>query len=226
MIKAIVTDIEGTTTDIDFVHNVLFPYSTQRLPDFVRAHASEPKVRAALAEAAYAAGLPVEDTEALIEALLSWIAQDRKITPLKTLQGLIWESGYRQGDFRAHIYADAVTALQRWQQQHRALYVYSSGSIFAQKLLFGHTEAGDLRPLFNDYFDTTTGNKRDAASYRSIVRSIDLPAANIAFLSDVLDELEAASRAGMATVWVQRGDGKLQHQSPHLSVRDFSEIQF
>ncbi|QQD19367.1 acireductone synthase [Spongiibacter nanhainus] len=225
MIKAIVTDIEGTTTDIDFVHKVLFPYSTERLPDFVRQHAGESKVSAALAEAAYAAGIPGDDIEGLITALLQWIAEDRKITPLKTLQGLIWEHGYKSGDFHAHIYPDAVDVLQQWQRQKRALYVYSSGSTFAQKLLFGHTEAGDLRGLFSDYFDTTTGNKRDAASYRSIVRSIDLPATHIAFLSDVVEELDAATQAGMTTVWVQR-QGELQHRSPHLSVRDFSEIDF
>ena len=156
------------------------------------------KVSAALAEAAYAAGVPGDDIEGLIAALLQWIAEDRKITPLKTLQGLIWEHGYKSGDFHAHIYPDAVEVLQQWQRKKRSLYVYSSGSIFAQKLLFGHTEAGDLRGLFSDYFDTTTGNKRDAASYRSIVRSIDLPAKRrnnfVVFLSSHAPVVRVQSR--------------------------------
>ncbi|MDX1505654.1 MAG: acireductone synthase [Spongiibacter sp.] len=226
MIKAIVTDIEGTTSSIDFVHEVLFPYSTAALPDYVRRHRGEKRVAALLNDVAARAKLSVDDTEGQIQQLLDWIAADKKITPLKSLQGLIWESGYRNGEFKAHVYADAVEQLKAWHQQGIELYVYSSGSIFAQKLFFGYSEGGDLRFLFNDYFDTTSGPKRDAASYRNIARSIDKPPQEILFLSDIVEELDAAQAANMHTVWVQREatGTALVEQPPHVSVSSFNDI--
>ncbi len=224
MIKAIVTDIEGTTSAIDFVTQVLFPYARERLGSYIDEHAQQPKVKAILQEVARTAKLDAEDYPALSAELARWIDQDRKLTPLKSLQGMIWEHGYRNGDFRAHVYDDAVAQLQRWHQQGLALYVYSSGSILAQKLFFGHSEAGDLRRLFSDYFDTTTGPKREAASYREIARDIDMPAQNILFLSDIVEELDAAAEAGMHTAWVQR-EGALQSHPQHPSVSTFNDIR-
>lgn len=224
MIKAIVTDIEGTTSAIDFVTQTLFPYARQRMAGFIQAHGDDKRVQPLLREAARAANLPETDLAALANQLERWIDEDRKITPLKGLQGLIWEHGYRNGDFRAHVYPDAVANLQQWHRQGLALYVYSSGSILAQKLFFGHSEAGDLRPLFRDYFDTTSGPKREAASYRTISRDIDMPAQHIVFLSDIVEELDAAAEAGMKTVWVQRGDAVLPHDS-HQVVSSFDDIR-
>lgn len=223
MIKAIVTDIEGTTSAIDFVTQVLFPYARERLGSYIGEHAQQPKVKAILQEVARIAKLDAENYPALSAELERWIDQDRKLTPLKSLQGMIWEHGYRNSDFRAHVYDDAVAQLQHWHRQGLSLYVYSSGSILAQKLFFGHSEAGDLRPLFSDYFDTTTGPKREAASYREISREIDMPAQNILFLSDIVEELDAAAEAGMHTAWLQR-EGELHNHPRHQAVQSFSDI--
>ena len=224
MIKAIVTDIEGTTSAIDFVTQVLFPYAREHLGEFVAEHSHDAKVAGIVKETARIAKLAPDNHAAIIHMLEQWIDEDRKITPLKSLQGLIWEHGYHNGDFRAHIYNDALLSLQDWHQRGIALYVYSSGSILAQKLFFGHSEAGDLRPLFSDYFDTTTGPKREAASYREISRALDTPPAQTLFLSDIIEELNAAAQAGMHTAWVQR-EGPLKDHPQHQSVNDFTQIR-
>lgn len=210
MIKAIVTDIEGTTSSISFVKDVLFPYAAQQLPGYVRQHVTEPAVRDALQATAQLSGIVSMDTEALIQQLLEWIREDKKITPLKALQGLVWQYGYEQGAYRAHIYPDAVQKLREWHAQGLPLYVYSSGSIHAQKLFFKYSEAGDLTPLFRDYFDTTTGPKQEADSYRKIANSIGLPARELLFLSDIEGELNAAKVAGLYTCWLVR-----EKDSPH-----------
>jgi enolase-phosphatase E1 len=201
--RAILTDIEGTTSSISFVKDVLFPYARQQLPAFVREHGDEPDVRRRLDAAAVdAGGVCTDDT--LIEMLQGWIDTDYKHTALKALQGMIWVAGYENGDFAAHIYPDAAEALRRWRDEGHALFVFSSGSVPAQKLLFGHTTAGDLTPLFSGYFDTEIGGKREAESYRQILRAIDRPAAHVIFLSDVVEELDAARDAGLDTVLLDR----------------------
>ena len=143
MIKAIITDIEGTTSSLSFVKDVLFPYARAKLPAFVEAHQQDAQLQSLLDDAAKIMG-GEPDLQTLITQFVNWIDEDKKITPLKSLQGLIWEAGYQQGDFKGHVYADAVEALQAWKAQGLALYVYSSGSVQAQKLLFAHTEYGDL----------------------------------------------------------------------------------
>jgi len=223
MIKAIVTDIEGTTSSISFVHDVLFPYARARMDDFVRTHAQEPAVAAQLDEVRKLAGEPDMTLDAVIRQLCDWIDQDKKLTPLKTLQGLIWEQGYRDGDFHGHIYPDAVAGLRQWHEQGIALYVYSSGSVYAQKLLFGHTEYGDLTPLFRDYFDTRIGAKAEAQSYARIALQTGLPAEQILFLSDVTAELDAAKAAGFRTCWLVR-DTPPAVPAAHPQVDDFSAI--
>ena len=221
-IKAILTDIEGTTTDINFVHKVLFPYAYDNLPQYLRNYAEEDAVLAILADARAELGQPDADLETLIAAFLGWIEQDKKVTALKTLQGLIWVSGYQQGDFTGHLYPDAHQYLQQWQQQGLGLYVFSSGSVKAQKLLFGYSDFGDLTPLFSGYFDTTTGHKREAESYRKIADAMELPAEQILFLSDVTEELDAARDAGMQTVLLARDEQP--EQANHLLVRSFDQI--
>lgn len=223
MIKAILTDIEGTTSSISFVHDVLFPYARARLADFVRTYAEEPAVAGLLDDVRSEAGKEL-DIEGIIAQLIAWIDADIKATPLKALQGMIWESGYHNGDFKGHLYADAEQGLRRWHAQGIKLYIYSSGSVHAQKLLFGHTEYGDLTPLFSGYFDTRIGHKREAGSYRRIAEEIGLPADQVLFLSDIGEELDAASEAGMQTLQLVRDDQATVAEG-HPQATSFDTIQ-
>lgn len=221
-IKTILTDIEGTTSAVSFVFDVLFPFAVKYLPDFVRQHAGEPAVAAQLEAVRAESGEADADVERVIAILLEWIAADRKATPLKALQGMVWEQGYRAGQLKGHVYPDAVEALRQWHAEGYALYVYSSGSIQAQRLIFGCSEAGDLTPLFSGYFDTTSGGKREAASYARIAAAIGQPAGEILFLSDVVQELDAAHEAGMATCGLARDGGDL---AGHPTVASFVAIE-
>ncbi len=199
MPRAIVTDIEGTTSSIAFVAETLFPYARARLPAFVAAHPEQSAP--ILAEvAATEPGDPVA-------TLLRWIDEDRKATPLKALQGMIWADGYRERAFTGHVYADAVAALRRWHADGISLHVFSSGSVAAQKLLFGHGDAGDLTPLFSGYFDTTTGPKREPSSYRAIAAAIGVAPGDILFLSDTPQEIAAARSAGLQALLIDRDGG-------------------
>lgn len=222
MIRAIVTDIEGTTSSIAFVKDVLFPYAARELPRFLEMNWQDPSVREQISALTGMTDEPVETPAQASRILQQWIHEDRKATPLKALQGMIWKSGYQNGDYQAHIYDDAVEQLRRWHKAGIPLYVYSSGSLAAQKLFFGHSEAGDLQPLFSGHFDTTTGAKQETASYQRIAKQINLPPAEILFLSDVTGELDAARQAGMQTVLVDR-DGAAP-ECGHPRVRSFAEI--
>jgi enolase-phosphatase E1 len=199
----ILTDIEGTTSSIAFVKDVLFPYARAALPGFVRQHGDEPEVRRWLDQVAVEHGAMCDDAM-IVETLQGWIDQDRKHTALKALQGLVWREGYLRGELRADIYPDAVDGLRRWHDAGHRLAVYSSGSVPAQRLLFAHTEAGDLSGLFDAFFDTEVGPKRDADSYRLIADGLDRSPPHIVFLSDVVAELDAAREAGLRTVLVDR----------------------
>jgi enolase-phosphatase E1 len=223
-IRAILTDIEGTTSSISFVKDVLFPYARERLPAFIVTHSDSPEVQHWLQEAAREAELVSASEQEIIELLISWIDNDRKSTALKALQGMIWEAGYVGSDFRGHIYEDAARRLREWKQAGLRLYVYSSGSVPAQKLLFGHTEAGDLSSVFSGYFDTQTGQKRESTSYLRIVEAIGLPAGEILFLSDIAEELDAARAAGMKTILLARDSSVCPVESRHTCVRDFDAI--
>ena len=220
-IKAILTDIEGTTSAVSFVFDVLFPYAARHLPGFVSEHAAEPAVAEQVEAVRRESGEPEASVERVVAILLDWIAEDRKATPLKALQGMVWEQGYRTGQLKGHVYPDAVEALRRWHAEGYRLYVYSSGSIQAQKLIFGCSEAGDLSPLFSGYFDTTSGPKREAGSYRRIVEAIGLPADEVLFLSDVVQELDAAREAGLPTIGLAREGGEL---AGHPTVASFAVI--
>ncbi len=222
MVLAIVTDIEGTTSSLSFVKDVLFPYARRHLALFVAEHAKDPKVRALLDDANREAGGGLDDA-GIVAQLERWIDEDRKITPLKSLQGLIWEAGYRNGDFKGHIYTDAAEQLRAWHAQGIKLYVYSSGSVYAQKLLFGFSEAGDLTPLFSGYYGTHIGAKRETAAYQAIVDDIKLTAGDILFLSDIVEELDAAQSAGMRTVQLVR-EGALDSSARHSQHADFKTI--
>ena len=203
-IRAIVTDIEGTTTPISFVHEVLFPYARERLSAFVASHGDDDEVAAALAEARALGGVPDASRDETVALLLSWIDEDRKAGPLKFLQGLIWRQGYEGGVLNGPVYADAAAALRRWHDKGLRLFVYSSGSEDAQRLIFGYSDRGDLTPLFENYFDTRIGGKLEAASYEAIARAAELAADEMLFLSDHAGEIEAALKAGMQCVRIDR----------------------
>lgn len=220
--SAIITDIEGTTSRISFVTEVLFPYAARELPGFIRAHLTD----AAVAPELDACRALMQQDDAAVDAIIAqlqqWIAEDQKVTPLKTLQGMVWQQGYQSGAFRGHLYQDAFTALTQWQQQGIKLYVYSSGSVQAQQLLFRYSDFGDVTPLFSDYFDTRIGAKRDISSYAAILQQLQLPPKQVLFLSDVAAELDAAKVLGIATVQLIR-DG--QSPSDHPAVSSFSQIE-
>lgn len=228
MSKIILTDIEGTTSSIAFVKQVLFPYARQALPAFVRRHGQEPDVRRWLDAAALDIGGVVSDN-CIVELLQQWIDEDRKHTALKALQGMIWRSGYAHAAFHAHMYPDAITQLQAWHDQGHPLYVYSSGSVAAQRLFFAHTEAGDLTPLFSGFFDTEMGGKREPQSYRNILAEIGANAGDVVFLSDVVEELDAARDAGLDTVLIDRSEDYAQPRTGdachgHRRLTRFDEI--
>ena len=224
----ILTDIEGTTSSISFVKDVLFPYARRALPEFVRVHGQEPDVRQWLDAVAVELGGMCQD-EMIVEALQGWIDADRKHTALKALQGMVWADGYRNADFTAHMYPDAARMLQAWHDAGHRMAVYSSGSVPAQKLFFGHSDAGDLTALFDAWFDTEVGHKRDAQSYRHIAGALARAPGNILFLSDVVEELDAAREAGLRTILVDRREdypaprlGEATHGHPR--VESFADI--
>lgn len=219
--RAVLIDIEGTVGSISFVKDVLFPFARTRLRSFVLANAARPEVEAQLD--AVKAETGAADTDAAIAALQRWSDEDRKATPLKSLQGMIWAGGYASGELVAHLYDDALRALRRWSARGLPVYVYSSGSIAAQHLYFGHTAAGDLRSMLAGHFDTTTGPKHSADSYRRIAAAIDLAAAQLTFFSDTAAELVAARDAGLRAVQLLR-DGQPLWEGP--SVANFDELTY
>jgi len=209
--SVILTDIEGTIASISFVKDVLFPYARKNIPSFVASHGDHAGVADILARVGEEIGNT--DVDCVVQELLKWIDEDRKATALKELQGLVWEDGYRQGHFTAHFYEDAYARLKAWQDESVPLYVYSSGSVKAQELMFEHTVYGDVRYLFKGYYDTKTGPKKEAASYEAIARDIGCEPGSILFLSDVVEELDAAREAGMSTALLARDSqpGEVDH---------------
>jgi enolase-phosphatase E1 len=224
-IRAIVTDIEGTTSSISFVKDVLFPYARKRLPAYVETHADRPDVQHWLHEAAKEAGLIEASRQEVIELLLRWIDEDRKSTALKALQGMIWKDGYEADEYRAHVYPEVAARLHAWRGDGLHLYVYSSGSVPAQKLFFRYSDAGDLTSLFAGYFDTEIGAKREKDSYVRIVEAIGERPEHVLFLSDVAEELDAAAAAGLRTGWLLRSPLTVPAQPRHPAYTDFDAIQ-
>jgi enolase-phosphatase E1 len=227
---AIVTDIEGTTSSIRFVRDILFVYAEQFLPDYIRKHKEERDVARQLRSMSENTGIPLKNTEALIAQLQEWMRADEKVTELKALQGMVWEMGYQRGEYQAHVYPDVPGKLREWLDAGINLYVYSSGSEKAQRLFFRYTNFGDLRLLFAGYFDTSIGAKQEPQSYRNLADWIALPPEDILFLSDIEAELDAAAQAGIRTVWVVRPQesavdvSKLKVKSKHPVVTSFKEI--
>ncbi len=226
-LTAVVLDIEGTTSATRFLVDHLYPYSAQRFADWLDAHQDDPPTAAAVAQIRDAVGEPAAGTARLVEVLRGWLAEDRKVTPLKTLQGLIWARGFATGELTAHFYPDVAPALRAWRAAGLRLYVFSSGSVTAQQSWFGHSPEGDLRPLLSAYFDTANaGPKRVADSYRVIAQATRVPPGEIVFLSDVEAELDAARQAGWQTVGVRR-PGEPHHDAgvgDHLDIGSFEAL--
>ena len=239
-LRAILLDIEGTTTPIAFVKDVLFPFARRNAAAFLAAHRHEPEVVADLALLAKeSAGEspdlapPAESSDPL--PYLFWLMdRDRKSTALKALQGRIWRDGYESGALVSEVYEDVVPALTRFRDAGIEVAIYSSGSVLAQRLLFTHTNtsAGDLRPLISAWFDTTTGGKKEAASYARIASELGLEPRQVLFVSDVAEELDAAKQAGMdVALCVRRGPMEAEAEaeaapipSRHRIVRSLEEI--
>lgn len=224
-IEYILTDIEGTTTSVSFVYDVLFPYFLAHISD-IKNMTQDEVVKTAFDETKYIVfqneGIELKSTDEIILKLESWCLEDRKITPLKTLQGLLWKIGYEQGNLKGHVYDDVPISLDKWQKMGLKMGVFSSGSVIAQKLIFGHSEKGDLTTYFSDYFDTKTGMKRAAETYSDIAKRINKEPTSILFLSDIVEELTAAEKAGFQTIQLVRPGTKSNWN--HTAV-DFSEIK-
>lgn len=225
MIKLFLFDIEGTTTDINFVHKVLFPYAVKHLEDYILHHQTHPLVINAIQE--------VRDTVwkeekkqlglyEVIEKLQSWIKSDRKHGALKEIQGLIWDVGYSKNDYKGHVYPDVKPFFLKILDKGGKIGIYSSGSVHAQKLIFGYSEAGDLTPMISYYFDTKVGGKREVSSYRKIIEEVKLRPQEVHFFSDIPEELAAAETAGMGVTQLLRPGTK---SSTFESVPSFEAFQ-
>jgi enolase-phosphatase E1 len=240
-IRHVLLDIEGTTCPVRFVSETLFPYAAARMGAFLEESQSDPAVQALVAQLAQAwrvesdpaspslRQVPSPNSNAITRILpyLHWLIQvDRKLTPLKELQGLVWEEGYKSGALKGPLYPDVAPALRRWRQAGLGLSVYSSGSVKAQQLIYGYSNAGDLRFLFQHWFDTKIGDKRSPESYNQIVTQLNVDPQNVLFLSDAVAELEAASSSGLAVLLCERSDSpknSLEHH--HFStIHCFDEI--
>lgn len=223
-IKYVLTDIEGTTSSVHFVYEVLFPYFRAHLGELTQ-HAQLNEVKQAFADVieiiSREEGRHLTTTEEVLATLKQWSEEDKKLTPLKTVQGVIWKSGYESGQITGHVYDDVPAALNQWRAQGIKIGVFSSGSVAEQKLLFRYTDFGDLSVHFSQHFDTTTGSKKDDATYVKIAQLVGLQPEQILFLSDVSDELVAAEAAGMHTIQLLR-QGTASNWP--RTVKDFLEI--
>ncbi len=232
MIKALVLDIEGTTTSIDFVHKTLFPYSLEKIPGWITDESKQDELKPLFAEILSTlkqeshfetSNLSDQLTQQLVtETLMRWVREDRKHPALKKIQGFIWQLGYEKGEIKGHIYPEVPLALKRWNEQNLKVGIYSSGSVLAQKLLFKYSEAGDLTPYLSFHFDTQVGNKREVLAYQKIAKELGFKASEIHFLSDIPEELLAAQVAGFKVTQVLRSG-----TSPHPDfegIKDFSSL--
>ncbi|WP_457624934.1 acireductone synthase [Persephonella sp.] len=225
MIKAVLIDIEGTVAPIRFVKEVLFPYSKNRIEKFLTENKDDPKIKKIIEEVKKIEGKDLSLPK-VINTLKKWIDEDRKIAPLKDIQGFIWKEGFEKGEIKSPIYEDAYKKLKEWKEKGLKLYIYSSGSVQAQKLFFSHTEYGNLMDLFDGFFDTRIGNKKDKSSYERISEEIGLKPEEVLFLSDNPDEIKAAAQAGMKVYRVVRPeDAEYIEGFPFKQIRDFSEVE-
>ncbi len=239
VVTHLLLDIEGTTSSVDFVYKTLFPFAAERVEKFLQEHAGDSEVAAVIEElrrehAVDAVKHPAlgpwlrankdEEIASAAKYVRHLIALDRKLTPLKTMQGMVWEEGFRGGELKGHVYEDVPRALAKWKSEGKRIAIFSSGSVLAQKLLFGHSIAGDLTEYIDDYFDTTTGSKRETASYVAIAKSLGTAPNEVLFFSDVTAELDAARSAGMNTRLVVRPGAARPIDAPHANVGSFDDV--
>jgi enolase-phosphatase E1 len=229
----VLLDIEGTTTPIDFVHQTLFGYARARVGEFLQRHWNDPEIQADVAqlraehaaERSQPAPPPWRDEAAAVIAYVHWLMdQDRKSTGLKSLQGKIWEEGYRASDLRGEVYPDVPPALERWRRQGIDVAIFSSGSVQAQRSLFRSTAAGDLTRFIRAYFDTTTGPKTEPESYARIAAALERSPSEVLFLSDIGAELDASRAAGMQTMLCVRTPGGAPPAGAHPVIHGFDEV--
>ena len=236
--RGILLDIEGTTSSISFVFDVMFPYVRRELDAFLRANWNTNEmdfVREQMARdtgfasfATWTAGVEQEEARCrhVFDEVCRLMDHDVKATGLKQLQGLVWKSGFENGELQAHLYEDVVPALRQWSDAGLDLRVFSSGSVQAQKLFFGHTVHGNFLPHFQGHYDMTIGSKRESSSYSTISQAFQLPSTDIVFVSDVLEELDAAREAGMTTVvCIRPGNAPFSDSNGHAEIRGFDELR-
>ncbi len=225
-VRHVIVDIEGTTSASAFVYDVLFPYARERFAPWIDVHANETETAAVIASVGAEIGVGDPSHDQVVEALTEWTDADRKVTPLKTLQGLIWEQGFANGDLTSHFFPDAITALSDWHDAGLPISVYSSGSVLAQRNWYAHSPAGDLTPWMSDYYDTANaGPKRESSSYRAIAEAIDADPGSLLFCSDVVAELDAAREAGWQVVRVRRaGEPHAVEDSAYPEVNEMTAI--
>ena len=233
-IRAVLLDIEGTTTPISFVFDVLFPYARLRVEDYITQNSDSPEVRADLTALLQEHAEDLKDNlqppdvndEGILHYVYWLMDRNSKSTPLKSLQGKIWRDGYSTGELKATVFPDVPSAMERWYNAGINVSIFSSGSVLAQKLLFAHTDAGDLTRFISNYFDTHVGAKTDRSSYEEISHTLSIPRHQIHFISDVLAELDAANDAGMKTsLCIRPGNAVQEPSTRHQTIRSFEVIE-
>lgn len=233
-IKCFLLDIEGTTTPINFVHKTLFPYAKAKIGEFVEAHFGElaneieqleKEYHKDFANQLYGRNFSADSAETVANYLKYLIEVDRKSTPLKTIQGKIWQTGYESGELVSEIFADVPQAFERWKTEGKTIAIFSSGSVLAQKLIFKHSNFGDLSGFISNYFDTNIGAKKQGESYVKIATTMNHPQKRVAFVSDVTAELDAAKVAGLCTfLSIREGNGIVQPPINHNTVASFKDL--
>ncbi|MFM8241733.1 MAG: acireductone synthase [Crocinitomicaceae bacterium] len=223
--RFVLSDIEGTTSSVSYIYDILFPYFRNHIGEITQfAHLSEVKESFAqvINLCQQEEGVVLTTSEEVIQKLLQWSREDRKITPLKTLQGIIWDKGYQLGELKGHVYDDVAFNLEKWVLNGLNVGIYSSGSVNAQRLIFKYSVAGDLTKWLSHYFDTNIGQKRSEESYLKIASRLGLDPSDIVFLSDIQEEIDAASAAGLKTIHVLR-EPEMSSNSIYRA-KDFNEV--
>ena len=225
-VRFVLMDIEGTTTSISFVYEVLFPYfqnnikRLEKVKNLKQVKQAFDQVKEIVKKEE---NIELHSDQEIIDKLHVWSKEDRKVTPLKTVQGVLWQTGYKTGEIVGHVYPEVPVKLMEWKNKGLKMGIFSSGSVAAQKLLFGYTATGDLNRYLEHYFDTKTGPKREVPTYKEIAKKINFEPKHILFLSDIVEELEAAKEAGFQTIQLTRPGTEPKWQ---FTVNDFSEIKF
>ena len=232
MIKGFLLDIEGTTTPLSFVHDTLFPYAKARIPGFILDNLSglkfelEQLAAEHAADAGYKAEFRPDSANSVSDYLKYLIDEDRKSTPLKAIQGMIWQTGFESGEIVSPVFEDVPAAFRRWKAADRLIAIFSSGSIMAQQLLFRYTEDGDLTQFISNYFDTNTGPKQEQKSYAAIAEEMKLQPAEVHFISDIVQELDAARAAGMQTsLAVRPGNKQVEDDGAHSLITTLDGLE-